>query len=244
MRVNPCSVLALVLALVTAPALAQTRPVGPVRTPLAAGHLTSVIGMPLFFRLYEVGLPAARHASYDGSSVMLYGLAGASTVDIDGTVQPLAEGAGAFIPAGRAATITASGPGPATLLVFVLTARPNQRRPLLDLPAVARELFRTPEPLPGLKSGPYAFTLTRTAFPAGMPANPPHYRSGAALYYVLAGTGMFTADGKTEKGPAGTPHFEPAGWVHQWANPGDTPLVLLQANISAEGVAAVLPANK
>ena len=37
------------------------------------------------------------------------------------------------------------------------------------------------------------------------------------------------------------PHFEPYGWVHQWANPGDTPLVLLQANISQEGVPAVLP---
>ena len=38
----------------------------------------------------------------------------------------------------------------------------------------------------------------------------------------------------------GTPHFEPHGWVHQWANDGDAPLVLLQANISEEGVPAVV----
>jgi mannose-6-phosphate isomerase-like protein (cupin superfamily) len=82
---------------------------------------------------------------------------------------------------------------------------------------------------------------TRVTLPAGMPANPSHYRSGAALYYVIAGTGAFTADGKTEPRAAGAPHFEPYGWVHQWANPGDTPLVLLQANISQEGVPAVLP---
>jgi hypothetical protein len=37
-----------------------------------------------------------------------------------------------------------------------------------------------------------------------------------------------------------TPHFEPSGWVHQWGNDGDTPLVLLQANISEEGVPAVI----
>jgi len=36
------------------------------------------------------------------------------------------------------------------------------------------------------------------------------------------------------------PHFEPHGWVHQWGNDADTPLVLLQANISEEGVPAVI----
>ncbi len=51
------------------------------------------------------------------------------------------------------------------------------------------------------------------------------------------------ADGKTEPRAAGMPHFERSAWVHQWANPGDVPLVLLQANISQEGVPAVLPAQ-
>jgi len=39
---------------------------------------------------------------------------------------------------------------------------------------------------------------------------------------------------------AGTPHFEPQGWVHRWANEGDAPLVLRQANISEEGTPAVI----
>jgi hypothetical protein len=31
-----------------------------------------------------------------------------------------------------------------------------------------------------------------------MPSNLPHHRSGAALYYVISGTGANTVDGKTE----------------------------------------------
>jgi hypothetical protein len=81
--------------------------------------------------------------------------------------------------------------------------------------------------------------LTRVSYPRMTP-NVPHYRSGAALYYVRSGLGIFIADGKTEPKEMGTPHFEPHGWVHQWANSGDAPLVLLQANISEEGVPAVI----
>jgi quercetin dioxygenase-like cupin family protein len=73
-----------------------------------------------------------------------------------------------------------------------------------------------------------------------MPINPPHRRSGAALYYIFSGTGMFTAGGKTEPKPAGAVHYEPYDLVHQWANPRDAPLVLIQANISQEGVPAVI----
>jgi hypothetical protein len=48
----------------------------------------------------------------------------------------------------------------------------------------------------------------------------------------------FMADGKTE--PPGTAHFEGHGWLHQWANDSDAPLVLLQANIGEEGAPAVV----
>ena len=70
-----------------------------------------------------------------------------------------------------------------------------------------------------------------------------HFRSGAALNYVLAGTGLFTAEGKTEGRTPGTADFELNGLVYQWANSGDTPLVLLQANLSQEGMPAVAPAK-
>ena len=236
--------LTLMLSSFVLPAVAQSPPANTVRTPLAAGRLTSVVEMPLYFRLYRARLPAAGRSSYSAVNTMLYGLSGALTIDIGGTAQSLAEGKGVFIPAGQEATISASGSGSADFLVFVLTARPNQRKPLLDRPAAVLELYRTPEPLPGLQPGPYEFSLIRVSLPAHMPANPPHYRSGAALYYVLSGTGAFTADGKTEPRPAGTSHFEHSGWVHQWANPGDGPLVLLQANISQEGIPAILPAQR
>jgi quercetin dioxygenase-like cupin family protein len=209
---------------------------------LATGHLASVVGLPFFFRLYQVHLPAAGHASYQGSSAMLYDLSGAVALAIEGrAAQRLDEGAGVFIAAGQEVTINAPVSEPAAFLVFLLTTRPNQRRPLLDVPAVARELYRTPEPLPGLKSGEYEFVLRRVTFPAGMPAGAPHYRTGAALTYVLAGTGSLIADGKTEPMLAGMAAAAPSGLFHQWANPGTRPLIIVQASIRQEGAPAIIP---
>jgi quercetin dioxygenase-like cupin family protein len=237
-----CFVPALLCVLLAPVAGAQTQPADTVRTPLAAGHLASVVDLPLYFRLYHARLPAAQSTSYQGSNAMLYALSGAVAITIDGAAaQPLAEGAGSFLATGEEVTISASDAGEADLLLFVLTARPNQRPPF-DRPAAARELYRTPEALIGLKAGPYEFSLTRVTFPAGMPVSPPHYRSGAALYCVIAGAGTVTADGKTEPRPLGAADVEPYGWVYQWANPGDTPLVVLQAGISPEGEPAVRPA--
>lgn len=243
MRINPYLALALVAALVAREAVAQPRSASPAPTLLAKGRLASVGDLPLFFRLYRVHLPAAQRAEYEGSSTMVYDLSGEAAIDIGGgATQPLAEGAGAYIAAGQDVTISAAETGPAELLLFVLTARPNERRPLFERPASSAELFRTPEPLQGLEAGPYEFSLSRVTLRAGMPASPAAYRSGAALDYVLSGTGALTADGKTEALRAQTSLVEGIGWVHQWANPGETPLVLLQANISREGDPAVLPA--
>jgi quercetin dioxygenase-like cupin family protein len=241
MRIRSWSWLALVLSSLALPALAQTQPANTVRTLLAAGHLGSVVDTPLHFRLFAVRLPAMERVSYSGPNSMLYVLSGTLTVALDGTAQTVSEGAGAFIPAGRTAVFGATGIEPAHFLQFVLAPAAEAQKSPLGGPASSEELYRTPEPLPGLRAGPYEFSLTRVILPAGMPVNPTHYRSGAALYYIIAGAGTFAADGKTEPKTAGTPHFEPYGWVHQWANPGDTPLVLLQANISQEGVPAVLP---
>ena len=105
------------------------------------------------------------------------------------------------------------------------------------------ELCRTPEPLPDLQAGPYELSLARVTLPAGTPADPPYIRSGAALNYVLAGTGLITAEGRTEKRTAGMPDFEFNGHVYEWVNLGNTPLVLLQANLSQEGIPAVFRAS-
>jgi quercetin dioxygenase-like cupin family protein len=240
-RVSWWSLLTLALSSLALPALAQSQPPNTVRTMLAAGRLGSVVDTPLHFRLFAVRLPAMASVSHGGPNSMLYVLAGTLAVALDGTAQTVSEGAGIFIPAGRAAVLSATGAGPARFLQFVLAPAADAHKSPLGDPAIVEDLYRTPETLPGLRAGPYEFSLTRVTLPAGMPANPIHYRSGAALYYVIAGTGTFMADGKTEPRAAGTPHFEGYGWVHQWAVPGDTPLVLLQANISQEGVPAVLP---
>ncbi len=239
MRIRPCLMAVLVFALSGTPVVAQLPPESPASTLVATGHLASLVELPMYLRLYLVRLPAARNAAYRGSSALLYNLSGASTIDIEGAAaQPLAEGAGAFIPGGRAVTVSASASEPVNLLLFVLSARPNQRPPF-DRPAIFRELYRTGEPLPGLRAGPYEFSLSRLTYPAGMPATPPHYRTGAALNYVLSGTVGLTADGKTEAISADLPLFEGFGWVHSLTNPGGVPLVLLQANISRAGDPAV-----
>jgi mannose-6-phosphate isomerase-like protein (cupin superfamily) len=74
-----------------------------------------------------------------------------------------------------------------------------------------------------------------------MSANPPHHRSGAALYYTLSGTGVNTVGGNTvEKGPASV-IYEPSSLVHQWGNPGGQPFTFLAFNINPEGEPAVVP---
>jgi quercetin dioxygenase-like cupin family protein len=236
-RIRPALLLLLLLPVA---ALAQSPPASTVRSLLAAGRIGSVVDTPLHFRLFRVAVPAAQRLTYTGPNAVLYALSGTLAIGTDGSDQTVAEGAGALIPAGRTAAIRASRDEPAGFLLFVLSPAAEMGKQLLQPAGAAEELYRTPEPLPGLKPGPYEFSLTRVALPVGMPANPPHYRSGAALYYILAGAGLFIAEGKTAPRTAGMPHFEPAGLVHQWANPGDNSLVLLQANISQEGIPAVL----
>ena len=75
-----------------------------------------------------------------------------------------------------------------------------------------------------------------------MPPTRPHDRTGAALYYVLAGTGANTVAGTTEaKGP-GSFAYEPSELGHQWGNAGDEPFTFLVFNTNPEGMAAVVPA--
>jgi quercetin dioxygenase-like cupin family protein len=108
---------------------------------------------------------------------------------------------------------------------------------------VVKEIYRTAAPIPDLKPGGYDINLTRVTFPAGMPSNAPHHRSGAALYYVLSGTGANTIDGKVITRAPGSFIYEPYELVHQWGNPGNEPLTFVTFNINPEGIAAVLPGS-
>ena len=153
----------------------------------------------------------------------------------------LSPGEGLFIARGTTVTLKAGSVGPSTFLHFFVVTAADLDRTAETAPAIVRELFRTAAPLPDLKPGAYDLNLTRVTFPAQMPSNPPHHRSGAALYYIISGTGANTVDGKTEVRGPNSLIYEPFDLVHQWGNPGNEPLTFLAFNINPEGVAAVLP---
>jgi quercetin dioxygenase-like cupin family protein len=221
--------------------LAQQGPVvTPVRTVLALTSLPSVVDAPLFFKLAKVQLPANKSTNYSGPVGFIYVLSGSMFVQTDVGRHSLREGDALLLDAGRFHSLTAAGSEPAIFLHFLLARAIELNQAAAPEPAIVTELYRTAEPISHLNAGPYEFTLTRVTFPPRMALNAPHYRSGAALYYILSGPGLFRADEKSERKTTGMPHFEPHGWVHQWGNDADTPLVLLQANISEEGVPAVI----
>lgn len=223
----------------TTPGPSPTQPT-PVRNILANAGLASVVDVPLHYKLLRVSIPAGQSTTSKGANGFLFQMSGMLAVTTGRDSRTLRNGDALFVGRDEGATLKAAGTEPAVFLHFLLLPATDLEKVVEGAPAVVTELYRTTAPIPGLKQGPYEFTLTRVTFPPQMPTNPPHYRSGGALYYVASGTGRMTVEGKTENKPAGTPLFEHYGMVHQWGNPGDTPLVLLQANISPEGVPAVI----
>jgi quercetin dioxygenase-like cupin family protein len=180
-------------------------------------------------------------AALSASSGIIYQVSGSTEITFDKQPRTLTAGEGSFIAAGRAATLKATGESPSAFLHFFLGPARDLDQPAYAAPVTVRELYRTSAPIPGLRPGNYDLNLTRITFPSQMPSNPPHHRSGAALYYIISGTGSNTVGGKTEaKGP-GSLVYEPFDLVHQWGNPGSEPFTFLAFNINPEGIAAVLP---
>jgi quercetin dioxygenase-like cupin family protein len=169
----------------------------------------------------------------------LYQISGSTEVAIDGEMKTLHAGDGIFLAAGKTASLKAGSDEPSALLYFLLTPDPGHD-PAVTAPVTLKELYRAAASIPDLKPGSYDLNLTRVTFPAQMPSNPPHHRSGAALYYILSGMGANTIAGKTGVKESGSLVYEPFGLVHQWGNAGDAPFTFLAFNINPEGVAAVL----
>jgi quercetin dioxygenase-like cupin family protein len=237
---------AMVLA---APATAQTTPAPPAitRTVVAATKLPTGTDVPLHFKAVSITLQPDEKGGVSAANGILYQMSGSTEVALDGEAKTLNAGEGLFIAGGKTAALTAGSRGPSTFLHFFLVPAVDLGRPVETAPAAARELYRTANPILDLKPGGYDLNLTRVTFPAQMPSNPPHHRSGAALYYIVSGTGAITIGGKTEARGPGSLIYEPYALVHQWGNPGNEPLIFLAFNINPEGVAAVLPgapANK
>ena len=222
-------------------AQATPPPAAITRTVIATTKLPTVTEAPLYFRAVSVTLPAGEKSSVSAANGILYQMSGSTEVAVDDQATTLKSGDGAFIPAGRKVTLTAGSGVPSTFLHFILAPATDLDRPAETAPAAVRELYRTATAIPDLKPGGYDMNLTRITFPPQMPSNPLHHRSGAALYFVISGTGSNTVDGKTEaKGPDAL-IYEPFNLVHQWGNPGNEPFTFLAFNINPEGVAAVLP---
>jgi quercetin dioxygenase-like cupin family protein len=231
---------AMVLA---APAAAQTTPAptATARKVVSATKLPTVTDVPRHFRVLSVTLPPGENSGFSGANGVLYQISGSTEVSLVDEAKMLNAGEGLFIAGGKMAVLKARGSAPSTFLHFLLAPATDLDRPTTTAPATVKELYRTAAPIPDLKLGGYDLNLTQVTFPAQMPSNPPHHRSGAALYYIISGTGANTVDGKTEaKGP-GSFIYEPYGLVHQWGNPGNEPLTFLAYNINQEGVAAVVP---
>jgi quercetin dioxygenase-like cupin family protein len=229
-------------AALAGPAAGQSPPTPAIaRTVVAATKLPTAGDTPVHFKAVRVTVPSGASSRVASTIGILYQLSGSTEVSIGGEVKTLSPGEGLFIGSGTAATLKAGDGEPSTFLHFLLASTADLDKPLEAPPAVVQELYRTAAPLPELKPGPYDLSLTRVTFPAQMPSNPPHYRSGAALYYIISGTGANTVGGKLETKTPGSLIYEPFGLVHQWGNPGAMPFTFLAFNVSPEGVAAVLP---
>jgi quercetin dioxygenase-like cupin family protein len=222
---------------------AQTTPAPPAitRTLLAATKLPTVTDVPFHFKALSITLQPDEKSDVAAASGILYQMSGSTKVSRGGEAKTLNAGEGLFIAGGETAVLTAGSGGPSTFLHFLLVPAVDVDRSVETAPAAVRELYRTASPIPDLLPGGYDLNLTRVTFPARMPSNLPHHRSGAALYYIISGTGANTVDGKTEARGPGSLIYEPYALVHQWGNPGNEPLIFLAFNINPEGMAAVLP---
>ncbi|MBI1774634.1 MAG: cupin domain-containing protein [Proteobacteria bacterium] len=242
MRFGTTALLLLSTAAFAGSAAAQTTPTPSptTRTVVAATKLPSVIDTPLQFKAVSITIPPGAMSRVTAPTGILYQLAGSTEISIGGESKTLTAGDGLFIAGGKAALLKAGSAEASTFLHFLLASTGEVDSPLGTAPADVKELYRTAAPIPNLKPGSYDLNLTRVTFPAHMASNPPHHRSGAALYYIISGTGANTVEGKTEARGPGSFIYEPFGLVHQWGNPGDMPLTFLAFNINQEGVAAVV----
>ena len=225
------------------PAQAQNPPTPPAaaRTVVASAKLPELDAAPVYFCALDVILPigATSHIAAAPNGI-LYQLEGSTEIVAGGETKTLAPGEGYFLAGGRDAVLKASTDGPSHTLHFLLMPAAALDKPVETESAALTELYRTTAPIPDLKPGAYDINLTRVTFPPQLPTNPPHHRSGAALYYILSGTGANTVAGMTTVRGPGALIYEPSSLVHQWGNPGTQPWTFLAFNINPEGVPAVV----
>ena len=240
----PCFLYAaLAVLLWLLPACEKEAPTGqlsPVkRTELTSATIPSGREKPHLFKLLRVTLPAGQTIEYATGESLVFQVSGSQTVTVNDQVSTLHPSQGLRIETGMPAKFTSQGKEePSVYLHFLLIPAPQADRTIEVEPATIAELYRTSDPITDLAANPQVFTLARLDFPPATAESAPHDRTGAALYYVLSGTGQFTSKETTEQKQAGSVVYEPSGVFHQWANPGDQPLEMIVASISSEGTPA------
>jgi quercetin dioxygenase-like cupin family protein len=209
-----------------------------------------MIDAPMSFKLSRVSVPAGAAANHRGEASMVYVLSGAVTVTVANDRRSLQHGEGIHLPPGVPVSIQAEPGATAELIRYELGRQADLAKPAMSAPAAVTELHQMNIPANALKPGPYEFSMTRVTLPAGASQPRPHTRSGAALYYVLAEGAItvwpsatadaLTGESRTEPRQVGAIQEEPYGFIHSWSPKIDAPLILLQANISQEGVPEIL----
>jgi quercetin dioxygenase-like cupin family protein len=238
MRSRTAAILFLGAALLAAPVPAQ--PAAAPAPPLATAKLPTVTDAPRYFKVVSVALAPGEKSSVTGPAGVLYQVSGATIVSLGGEAKTVNAGEALYIAGGSPAQLQAAAGAPSNVLHYFLATAADLDRPAETAPAVVKEVYRSPGPLPGLKPGPYDLTFQRAAFAPQMALTNPHHRSGGALYYIVSGTALNTIDGQTMTRGPGSFVYEPYGMVHQWANPNAEPAVRLVFNINPEGTPAVV----
>ncbi|HVM80395.1 MAG TPA: cupin domain-containing protein [Stellaceae bacterium] len=226
------------------PAVAQTTPAAPsiTQSVLAEAKLYIDGQVPLFIGAVGVVIPTGQ--SSDLAAVadgILYQMSGSSEIVIGRATRPLNAREALFIAAGKKVVVKAGTDMPSTLMHFLVGRAAELDRSGAATPATVIKIFRSPGRIPNLKPGAYDLNLTTVTLPPYTPPNSPHHRAGAALYYVLFGTGTTTVQGEVIRRAVGSVIYEPPGLAQQWGNPGAEELRFVVFNISAEGASASGP---
>jgi quercetin dioxygenase-like cupin family protein len=244
MRFLIVAVTLLSAGLLAAPASGQTQPATAsiTRSLIAETRLSITGNVPLYFRALGIIVPANETSSFSAPAEgILYEVSGSTAATVGGEAKELNPQEGLFVAAGKQVVLKAVRDMPSTLLHFILSRTADLDQPEAAVPATTIEVFRTPNPIPGLKAGMYDLNLTLVTFPPHTPPISPQRRSGAALYYVLSGTGENLIEGGIEAMGVGSMIYETPHLIHEWGNPGDEPLSFLVFNITRGGLQVVVP---
>jgi mannose-6-phosphate isomerase-like protein (cupin superfamily) len=211
----------------------------PSRTIIATATVPDRNNVPLYFSILSGSGKLDGVASGDE---VFYQSTGTAEIKRRGRNTLLPIGSGMFLPSGTAFTVNARDAGPlSTYLQFVLSSAP---RSFDKLSGNTIEIYRSPSPISGLMQERDRLSLIRVMVPPQAPCDPLHRRAGAALHYVLSGTGAEFMENRAISRGLGSVSYEPNELLYQWSNPGSTPLIYLLLNVNPEGGPAVVGATE